>query len=48
MLGKINTKKSFLRMILFEIFLGVFSLNHNGVQLVSFAFLVNHLNIRVS
>ncbi|CAF5209922.1 unnamed protein product, partial [Rotaria magnacalcarata] len=26
--------------------LGVFSLNHSGVQLVSFVFLTNHLNIR--
>lgn len=32
----------------YRLMLGVFSLNHNGVQLVSFIFLENHLNIRVN
>jgi hypothetical protein len=46
MLGKI-TRKTF-SVVLFEDFLGVFSLNHAGVQMVSFIYLANHLNIRVS
>jgi len=32
----------------YRLILGVFSLNHSGVQLVSFIFLENHLNIRVN
>ncbi|CAM2705605.1 unnamed protein product [Rotaria socialis] len=31
----------------YRLMLGVFSLNHSGVQLVSFVFLTNHLNIRL-
>ncbi|CAF2510928.1 unnamed protein product [Rotaria sp. Silwood2] len=31
----------------YRLMLGVFSLNHSGVQLVSFIFLTNHLNIRL-